>query len=194
MRASRYAALSAASGDAIGTINFLKGVNWSALFWECNHFMDSPRFQHPQQSPLVWPCKAYGKLTPVLGRLNTHILGTQKENYKTLKSIHHCLILMNENLEIPRYSEKLESSGKAVEVRSWVAALSRMFDPLRHSVLNVKDVVTSNRYWQIFMLVNDTSDKKLLDLLAVSDRPLPHSVIDKAIMKDLHLESLGGLL
>ena len=32
MRASRYAALSAASGDAIGTINFLKGVNWSALF------------------------------------------------------------------------------------------------------------------------------------------------------------------
>jgi len=69
-----------------------------------------------------------------------------------------------------------------------------MFDPLRHSVLNVKDVVTSNRYWQIFMLVNDTSDKKLLDLLAVSDRPLPHSVIDKAIMKDLHLESLGGLL
>jgi hypothetical protein len=69
-----------------------------------------------------------------------------------------------------------------------------MFDPLRHSVLNVKDVVTSNRYWQIFMLVNDTSDKKLLDLLAVSDRPFPHSVIDKAIMKDLHLESLGGLL
>ena len=65
-----------------------------------------------------------------------------------------------------------------------------MLDPLRHSVLNAKDVVALNHDWQTFMLVNDTSDKKLLDLLAVSDRPLPYSVIDEAIMKDLHLESL----
>ena len=65
-----------------------------------------------------------------------------------------------------------------------------MLDPLRHSVLNAKNEVTLNHDWQTFMLVNDTSDKELLDLLAASDRPLPYSVIDKAIMKDLHLESL----
>ena len=62
---------------------------------------------------------------------------------------------------------------------------------LKHFVLNVKAVVTSNRYWQTFMLVNDTSDKESLDLLAALDRSFRPSVIDKCIMEDLDLKSLG---
>ena len=41
------------------------------------------------------------------------------------------------------------------------------------------------------MLVNDTSDKESLDLLAALDRPFRPSVIDKGIMEDLDLKSLG---
>lgn len=126
-----------------------------------------------------------------MGRVNTHILGTQKENYDTLKDIHHCLLLINKNLEIKEHIEKLESSGKATEVCSWIGALTNILASLKHFVLNVKAVVTSNRYWQTFMLVNDTSDKESLDLLAALDRSFRPSVIDKCIMEDLDLKSLG---
>jgi len=41
------------------------------------------------------------------------------------------------------------------------------------------------------MLINDTSDKELLDLLAASDRLLRSSDHGLALMQDLGLEDLG---
>lgn len=61
----------------------------------------------------------------------------------------------------------------------------------KYSVLDVKDIVSSNCYWRTSMLINDTSDKELLDLLAASDRLLRSSDHGLALMQDLGLEDLG---
>ena len=40
------------------------------------------------------------------------------ENYETLKEIYCYLLLIEENLQVHEYNEKLESSGKEAEVRN----------------------------------------------------------------------------